>query len=65
MTTAATDTHPEINWEDTKFELLESDIDEREERYVAIGYDKEGKCYVGIAIYVHDELDEIKDIEPK
>jgi hypothetical protein len=62
ITTPASAKFPLIEWDITN-ELLEKDIDERMEVYVAHGEDKKGNQYSGSAYYFCDELDEIKDIE--
>lgn len=52
---------PAIEWEFG--ELLEKDIDERMEVYLANGTDFQGHTYTGSAYFYSGELDEIKDIE--
>jgi len=54
----------QIDWEIDYADLLERDIDERMEVYVAngIGIDS-GKEYQGSAILIHRELEKIEDIE--
>lgn len=63
MKTSATREHPEIEWADLKTELLEKDVDERMEVYIAEGVDVFGNEYVGSAEFFCDELNEVKDIE--
>jgi hypothetical protein len=63
MITKANDEFPEIEWEDLKTELLESDPEERMKIYIAIGIDKDGKEYKGNAIFICDELEKIEHIE--
>lgn len=53
----------EIDWHDKKVELLESDIDERMEVYIAYGTDEAGKSYTGTAYFFCDELYIINEIE--
>lgn len=53
---------PAIDWEITD-ELLSSDVDEREETYVAIGFDNQGHKYSGTALYSCGELLDILDVE--
>lgn len=63
MTTKATENFPEIEWEDLKQDLLETDSEEREEIYLTTGMDKEGVLYFGSAVFVCGEFEGIKDIE--
>lgn len=60
MKTDATDIWPEIHWEIG--ELLESDIDERMEAFMASGTDSGGHTYEGTAYFYGGEFEEIKDI---
>jgi hypothetical protein len=61
MKTKATDQLPEIEWERTN-ELLDKDIDEREEYYLMTGFDDKGKEYKGTGEYSCGELIKIDDI---
>ncbi len=61
--TPATENYPEIEWEDLKEELLDSDIDERMEVYRTTGMGTDGKTYSGSAYFFSGEFDDIKDIE--
>lgn len=61
MKTKANNEFPEIDWEIG--ELMDKDVDERMEVFVANGEDEEGNKYTGIAYYFCDELDGIKDTE--
>lgn len=60
--TPPTEEFPEIEWE--QHELLEKDIEEREETYKMIGTDADGNEYVSTGIYVCGEPEIIHDIEP-
>lgn len=60
MKTAADDFWNEIEWEIG--ELLESDIDERMEVFLAKGIDEGGKCYEGEAYFYGGEFEEMKNI---
>jgi hypothetical protein len=51
---------PEIDWEFG--ELLEKDIDERMEVFIATGFDKEGYTYEGEAYFFGGEFEEVKDV---
>ena len=61
MKTKATDQFPEIEWEIG--DLLDRDIDERMEVFIAEGEDANGNKYSGSAYYVCDSFEEIRDIE--
>ena len=63
MKTKASEDFPEIEWDDLKTELLESDPDERMTTYIATGKGTNGKDYTGTATFFHDEFSEITDIE--
>lgn len=52
----------QIEWTVTN-EILEKDIDERLEVFLAEGTDKQGNKYTGLAEFVCGEFEGIKDIE--
>lgn len=63
MKTAATNDFPEIEWEDLKQELVESDNEERMKVYSTTGVDVSGNTYTGSAFFYADIFEEIKYIE--
>ena len=62
MKTSPTNEFPEIDWIISN-ELLEKDIDEREEIYLCSGIDNVGREYIGYAYFICGELEGIRDIE--
>lgn len=63
MKTAATNDFPEIEWEDLKQKLVETDFDELKAVFICIGKDVNGNTYQGNAYFYADIFEEIKDID--
>lgn len=55
--------HPEIIWDDLQTELLDKDPEEKEETYLAEGFDLFGNMYLGSALFTCDELERIEVTE--
>lgn len=50
-----------ITWE--RGELMDDDLDERIKEHIMNGVSPSGRMWRGTGVYIHDELEEIREVE--